>query len=87
MCRLQPRRARIVSGSEDGTIKLWDPASGQELLTLSAGNAAVEKVTGVAFNHDGRQIISATFAGYLKIWDTTPREEMPGRQSMQVGDY
>ena len=30
-----PDGARIVSGSDDSTVRVWDAASGDELLVLS----------------------------------------------------
>ena len=44
-----PDGRRIVSGSDDKTVKVWDATSGQETLTLKGHTAWVY---GVAFNPD-----------------------------------
>ena len=36
-----PDGARIVSGSEDKTVRVWDAASGEELLVLRGHEEAV----------------------------------------------
>ena len=46
---------RIVSGSEDKTVKVWDAATGQEVLTLKGHTG---QVTSVAFSPDGKRIVS-----------------------------
>ena len=47
-----PDGRRIVSGSYDKTVKVWDAATGQEMLTLKGHTA----VYSVAFSPDGRRI-------------------------------
>jgi WD40 repeat protein len=41
---------RIVTGSADNTIKLWDATRGRETLTLKV---RTERATSVAFGPDG----------------------------------
>jgi WD40 repeat protein len=57
----------LVSGSGDRTIKLWDVATGQELLTLQGHQ---ERVTTVRFSPDGARLVSGDSAGMVKIWET-----------------
>src|SRR5262249_3024185 len=49
-----PDGQRIVTGSEDKTIKVWDADRGSELLTLRGHKDAV---LAVAFSGDGRKIV------------------------------
>ena len=49
-----PDGRRIVSGSFDSTVKVWDASSGQEILTLKGPGS----VDSVAFSPDGRRIVS-----------------------------
>ena len=61
-----PDGERVLSGSSDFTMKLWDAASGRELRTLT-GHGGI--VSAVAFSPDGRTIISGSFDGTIKIWN------------------
>ncbi len=63
----------IVSASDDGTVKVWDAASGQEKFTLMGHSGPVR---GVAISADGRRIVSASDDKTMRVWDgTTGREE------------
>jgi eukaryotic-like serine/threonine-protein kinase len=57
---------RIASSSYDGTIKIWDAATGQELTTLTGHNGRLE---GVAFSRDGERVASAGWDRTVKVWD------------------
>jgi len=72
-----PDGRRIVSGSDDKTLKVWDVSTGQETFTLK-GHA--EAVTSVAFSPDGRRIVSGSDDKTLKVWDASMRQEIPGRK-------
>jgi WD40 repeat protein len=63
----------IVSASEDGTLKVWDAASGAERLTLFGHTSAVRDC---AMSGDGRLIVSASDDGTLKVWDTASGDEL-----------
>ena len=63
-----PDGQRIVSGSGDETLKIWDANSGQELQTLK-GHAA--EVASVAFSPDGQRIVSGSRDTTVKIWDAS----------------
>ncbi|MEO1529897.1 MAG: NB-ARC domain-containing protein, partial [Planctomycetota bacterium] len=60
-----PDGRRIVSGSWDETLKLWDSETGQELASLSGHSAWVHAV---AFSPDGRRIVSGSDDKTLKLW-------------------
>jgi WD40 repeat protein len=61
-----PDGTRLVSGSADGTAKVWDTGTGQLLLTLP-GNTG--PVSSIAHTPDGLTLFTAYYNGQVKIWD------------------
>jgi WD40 repeat protein len=59
---------RLLTGSHDGTLRLWDLGTGQELCCF-AGHA--DHVESVALSVDGKLALSACRDGSLRVWDTT----------------
>jgi WD40 repeat protein len=45
----------VLSGSGDGTVRLWNTATGKELRQIPQGNGSVEAV---AWSHDGRSVVT-----------------------------
>ena len=62
-----PDGRRVVSGSNDNTLKVWDVATGECVATLE-GHSGYE-VFGVAVFPDGRRVVSASDDDTLKVWD------------------
>jgi len=54
----------LVTASTDGTVKVWDPATGDCLRTLSAH---AESVYGVAVSSDGR-LATASLDRTARVW-------------------
>lgn len=65
-----PDGSRIVTGSNDKTIRLWDSTTGNELRKFPTPTA----VTYVSFCDDGNRVISADERS-IRILDTTSGEE------------
>jgi len=61
-----PDGTRIVSGSSDYTIKLWDVATGREIRTFQGHSGSVASV---AFSRDGGRIVSGSKDSSIKLWD------------------
>ncbi|NEP63169.1 MAG: TIR domain-containing protein, partial [Symploca sp. SIO2G7] len=61
-----PNGQLIVSGGEDGTLKLWN-ANGQPINTLQGHQKLVKSVD---FSPNGQLIVSGSEDGTLKLWDS-----------------
>ncbi|MDD7589908.1 MAG: hypothetical protein SPJ75_05155, partial [Candidatus Onthomorpha sp.] len=61
-----PDGTKIVSGSGDKTIKIWDANTGERLKTLKGHSSWVSSV---AYSPDGTKIISGSADETVKIWD------------------
>ena len=68
-----PDGRRLASAGDDGTVRLWDPATGAELAALT-GHAG--SVTAVAFSPDGRRLASAGYDGTVRLWDPATGAEL-----------
>jgi WD40 repeat protein/tRNA A-37 threonylcarbamoyl transferase component Bud32 len=67
-----PDGRRIVSGGWQGTLMVWDVATGRKALTLKGHT---RRVRSVAFSLDGRRIVSGSDDGTVKVWDSASGRE------------
>jgi WD40 repeat protein/serine/threonine protein kinase len=63
---------RIVSGSQDQTVRVWDAATGQETLTHRWHTSGV---TCVAVSRDGRGLVSGGNDQTVRVWDAATGQE------------
>jgi WD40 repeat protein len=66
--QFSPDGHTVVSGEEDGSIRLWDVASGKELHRWEGHRDAV---TCLAFSPDGRTVVSGSRDSTALVWDVS----------------
>jgi WD40 repeat protein len=57
---------KIVSGSRDNTIRVWNVDTGECISTLKCHT---RDVFSVRFNHDGTKIVSGSDDETIKVWE------------------
>ena len=63
---ISPDGKTIASSGGDGTIKLWNLATGKEISSL---NAYSQQVNTVVIRPDGKTLVSASDDSTIKIWN------------------
>lgn len=64
--RLTPDGEHAVTAATDGTVRLWDAASGVELRQFTGHTGPV---TGVAVSGDGRTLVTGSQDNTVRVWD------------------
>ncbi len=68
-----PDGKRLATASDDKSAKVWDAATGQELLTLCCHEAVVY---GIAYSPDGGRLATSSTDKTAKIWDAATGQEL-----------
>ena len=58
---------RVVSGSNDKTVQIWNVMTGEVEAVLEGHT---DFVTSVAFSQDGSQVVSGSYDKTVRIWNT-----------------
>jgi WD40 repeat protein len=72
--KFSPDGSKIVSGSDDKTIRVWDASTGFEILPPLQGHH--HAVKSVEFSPDGSKIVSGSNDKTIRVWDASTGLEM-----------
>jgi len=73
-----PDGKRVLTGSSDGTAKIWDSKTGKLIHTLSGHDGYVKSAS---FSSDGKLILTAS-GGTARVWDSVSGKEI---QKLSLG--
>src|SRR5262249_31649225 len=85
---ISPDGTLVLSGAKDGTVCLWEAASGR---LLASYNWDINTIHGVRFAPDGMTAAVAGHEGTIIVWDVDP-SDLTGRtdvaeQTVAVSEY
>jgi WD40 repeat protein len=63
----------LATGGEDGTVKLWDVATGKEVQTFTGHEGLVRSLS---ISADGNRLASGAADGRANVWDVTARRRL-----------
>jgi WD40 repeat protein len=72
----------VVTGSEDGTVILWEALTGKQRLTFLGHCSGVH---GVALSTDRRHLWTGSLDGTTRLWDALTGQELCSLISLDAG--
>ncbi len=68
-----PSGMRVVSGSSDNSVRIWDAVSGAEIFCLRGHK---QWVSSVAFDTSGERVVSGAADNTVRIWDAQKGQQI-----------
>jgi WD40 repeat protein len=75
------RDGHIASGCLDGTIQIWDTATGSVLHHLHKGQKDAPMSCSLTYSLDGQHLAAADYDGYIRVWKATTGELLAAFQA------
>jgi WD40 repeat protein/class 3 adenylate cyclase len=69
-----PDGTRVVSTGYDGTARIWDPDTGEEMLVFAVRDTAWD----AAWSPNGQRLVTGDQSGAVKVWDAATGVEVYG---------
>lgn len=85
-----PDGSEVATGSDDGTVRVWDATTGdQKQMLADESGEPVGRVNRVAFSPDGKLLAAASYDGATRLYDSRSGElaatlEEPRTKAMQT---
>ena len=73
-----PDGSKIISGSNDKTIRVWDASTGIEILPPL--QSPDDYILSVAFSPDESTLISENYPSIIRVWDASTGIVLPAPQ-------
>lgn len=73
---------RLITASADSTARVWDSATGRELLVLSGH---VGEVACAVFSPDGERVVTASLDKTARVWDAISGRELATLRGHEEG--
>jgi WD40 repeat protein/transcriptional regulator with XRE-family HTH domain len=67
---------RLATLSDDGTLKIWDAASNQKLLSIPTGLTEQNVLRFISFSPDGKRVAAPAGVHLVKVWEVASGKEL-----------
>jgi WD40 repeat protein len=78
-----PDGTLVGSGGEDGTIRLWDAATGQQQRVVQAPNVLIWNI---AWSPDGTHLVTGSSDGLVRLWEMASGESRVLGRHAHIGE-
>lgn len=72
---VSPDGKHLATASDDGTVKVWDVATGEELLSFSTQHTGIS-IFGLAYSPDGTRLATASDDQTARVWDAATGQQL-----------